>query len=953
MVIPRRFEHEARVGARLQHPGITVVHDCGIYDGLPFIVMELLHGQNLADRLKQAPSRRLPVGTAVSLIIQAANALQAAHAHHIIHRDLKPANLFLHHDGEQERLKICDFGIARIADSPDGLSSGGYLLGTAHYMSPEQCEGAEIDERSDLYSLGCVLYELLTGQPPFTAGGPREIMNQHMNKQPAGPRTLRPDIPRELNSVVLNMLAKDPDGRPANAGVLAARLGAVLHAGTSAASQAAPPDTTASPNVSPADDGESTVTGEHPQPRRIGRDPQAEAGRPDAPGARPKAGPVPRPQPDAVQPRRSPVVAGPPPSAPLQPQLQVAPSSGSWSLLALDPSGCWLASADGDGTITLWDAASGLPLRSWSAEARVLALAAGPGSWLAVGGDDRCARIWDVERATLLRRFRGHVGDVQAVALDHSGNWLATGDVDGVVRLWDPRSGEPVMVLGLSHYPVTALVFDPPGGQLAAGSEDSALQVWDVRSPNRAILLARPPYDEAVTAIAFDAAGGQLAIGGADGDVRVWNLGSDGHRWRSTRHNHDGDVLALAWHAAEQHWVSVGADGRIVAGDGEKRPVIERGRARAAAVSVASDRAAVIDDGSGRIHTFRIGDPGTRKRLQGSDTIVNGVAFGPSGESLVIGGTDGALHLWNARRQTLQSGGSDGYGITAVAGSPGGRRAAICRENGRVAVYDLAKGSPTLLEAWAYQCPEPASAVVFSPDGSRVAAAGDAVRVWRTEDGSACDALPESARRTRALAYDGTGRRLAAAGADGAVLVWDATAEVLQHTLVGHKGAVYATAFSPLSGLLATAGADGRIRIWDPDRGAELLSLSGWECRASVLAFSPVDGTLAIGGTDGTVRFREPSNWTQTRAWPGHVHGITAMCFDPGGPRLATAGRDGTARIWALATGSAELILLPRQGRWAAVLADGSFREDGDAAGLIWYALGLSRQPAAQHQTNR
>jgi serine/threonine protein kinase len=187
----RRFVREAKIAGRLQHPGITVIHDSGTYDGVPYIVMELLVGQNLADMLDQAPGRRLPVGTAVLLIIQAARALEVAHAHRVIHRDLKPANLFVQ---DKEGLKICDFGIARMADAPDGLTSGGYILGTARYMSPEHCEGAEIDEPSDLYSLGCVLYELLTGEPPFRTGGQRAIMYQHMNKPPVSPCTLRQDI---------------------------------------------------------------------------------------------------------------------------------------------------------------------------------------------------------------------------------------------------------------------------------------------------------------------------------------------------------------------------------------------------------------------------------------------------------------------------------------------------------------------------------------------------------------------------------------------------------------------------------------------------------------------------------------------------------------------------------------------------------------------------------------
>jgi parallel beta-helix repeat protein len=224
---PRRFQREARIAARLQHPGITVIHDVGTHEGLPFIVMELLHGRDLAFMLSQAPDRRLPVDTAVSLIVQAAEALQAAHAGHVVHRDLKPANLFLQDNGV---LKICDFGIARIADATEGLTGVGYVIGSAPYMSPEQCEGTEVDGRSDLYSLGCVLYELLTGQPPFATGGRRAIMDQHLTKQPSGPRTLRPDMPRGLDTIVLNMLAKDPDDRPSSASDVAAALMTITRA---------------------------------------------------------------------------------------------------------------------------------------------------------------------------------------------------------------------------------------------------------------------------------------------------------------------------------------------------------------------------------------------------------------------------------------------------------------------------------------------------------------------------------------------------------------------------------------------------------------------------------------------------------------------------------------------------------------------------------------------------
>ena len=747
------------------------------------------------------------------------------------------------------------------------------------------------------------------------------------------------------------MLAKKPDDRPDDADGLAETLLAALRPGAPAAGQGVPPAPATPAGPAPAADGEATISPNRRYPRREPEDPPA-----------------------AARLRDRVLVTSPPPVADLQPRLQVAPSTGSWSRLALDPLGRWLASADGDGTISLWDLASGLPVRSWPAGAYVLAMAAGPCNRLAAGGDDGCARVWDMERATLADQFHGHAGGVQAVAFDDSGIRLATGDAAGVVRLWDPGSPQPVTAREPAHGAVTALAFDASGGRLAAAGEDDTLRVWDVDSPHAAVLLAGRPYGEEVTAIAFGPAG-QLAIGGADGRIRVWEFMPPESRWRPAGHGHDGGVLALAWDAEEGHWISVGTDGRLRAGGGHQQPVVPDGRVRAAAVSPAAvspaavspaavspaavspaavspgtGRGAVTDGSSGRIHSFQIGNPGARQDIRGSDTSLNGVAFGPSGGSLVIGGTDGVLYVWDTRQQTLRSATAAGSGIGAVAGSPGGRLAAVCRDDGSVTVYGMADGSATVIKAWTHQCHEPASAVAFSPDGSRVATAGDAVRVWQTEDGDAVDALPEWRNATRALAYDRTGRHLAAAGTNGAVLVWDAADGVLRHILVRHKGVVHAAAFSPRSGQLATAGFDGTIRIWDPGTGEHVHSMSGWECRASVLAFSPADGALALGCADGVVRFREPRHWTQIRAWPGHVQGITAMCFDMGGERLATAGRDGTVRVWDPATGSAELVLLPQRERWAVAAADGTVREHGDATGLVWFAAGLSRRPPARTQ---
>ena len=218
--LAERFRREARIAARLQHPGITVVHDVGSDNGQLFIVMELLHGRDLAAMLAEAPGG-LSIDAAVSLTLQATEALQAAHAGHVIHRDLKPANLFVLSSGQ---LKICDFGIAWAVDVTSHLTVTGQAIGTPAYMSPEQCLGQQVDERSDLYSLGCVLYALLAGRPPFAEGQPLAILSQHLNAAPLALRAIRADVPPILDHLVLDMLAKDPARRPSGAGHVIAAL---------------------------------------------------------------------------------------------------------------------------------------------------------------------------------------------------------------------------------------------------------------------------------------------------------------------------------------------------------------------------------------------------------------------------------------------------------------------------------------------------------------------------------------------------------------------------------------------------------------------------------------------------------------------------------------------------------------------------------------------------------
>jgi len=202
-----RFRQEATAAAALRHPNILVIYDIGEADNLHYIATEFLEGQTLDQMIKQGGA--LPLPGIVSIVNQLASALEAAHQHGMVHRDIKPSNVFV---GARDHVTLTDFGIVK-AMSATRLTRTGMLVGTPEYMSPEQAEGLSLDWRSDLYSLGVVVYEMLTGHVPFAAPTPNAVLYAHVNKAPAPPSQLNPAIPRPLEAVVLRALAKRPDDR--------------------------------------------------------------------------------------------------------------------------------------------------------------------------------------------------------------------------------------------------------------------------------------------------------------------------------------------------------------------------------------------------------------------------------------------------------------------------------------------------------------------------------------------------------------------------------------------------------------------------------------------------------------------------------------------------------------------------------------------------------------------
>lgn len=216
--LSERFFHEAKIASTISHPNVVTVFDFGqTRDGTLYLAMEYLEGQSLAGRLKQGP---LSIGDILKVAAQICSALIAAHAMRIIHRDLKPANIYLVDmpDGSIFT-KVLDFGIAKALDSDEKLTSAGEIFGTPWYMSPEQGLGRPLDGRSDLYALGCILYEMLTGRAPFEASTPLAILTAHINEpvKPIEEATKRRDIPPELSRLCMQLLEKSPNQRPPDA----------------------------------------------------------------------------------------------------------------------------------------------------------------------------------------------------------------------------------------------------------------------------------------------------------------------------------------------------------------------------------------------------------------------------------------------------------------------------------------------------------------------------------------------------------------------------------------------------------------------------------------------------------------------------------------------------------------------------------------------------------------
>lgn len=549
---------EARRVAKLQHPGIVSVHDVGRHDGLVFVVTELINGQNLAENIAE---KRLNPDVAVNMVATISDALQFAHDQGFVHRDIKPANILLDHN---QRPKIADFGIAA---SVDQISNGNTASsGTLPYMAPEQVgdEPNAVDCRTDIYALGVVLYEMLTGELPHQAKQPGALRDQILKQQPVPPRVVNHSIPKEVERICLRCLAKDPAHRYESATKLSDDLR------KSIGSAVWDFRTMVLATIAIAIFGFLffAMSGGF----------FAEKGS------------------DVGQ------------------SLLIRLTNSHANSIAYSPDGRHLASGGMDSVVRLWDTNTGQEISSFKGHHNwirsVVYSPNGKYVFSASGGiqiegkskpgDDHTIRMWSVLTGQEVKRFEGHTQPIISIAISADGKYVVSGSADRTVRIWSVETGEVLYRWDGEDNSLNAVTFSPDDQHVFMASSKGTVRFWDFQrnrevgriaahegriwaiaiAPNRRLFVTGGgdgtailwtnrtksvrsvcQHDDVVTTVAFSPDSTRFLTGSEDGTVRLWDSasGKDIHRFTG----HVGGIWSVTFSPDGKHAASASNDGTI------------------------------------------------------------------------------------------------------------------------------------------------------------------------------------------------------------------------------------------------------------------------------------------------------------------------------------------------------------------------------------------------------
>ena len=946
-----RFLAEAEAVARLQHANIVQIHHIGEADGLPFFELEYVDGGSLDRRLNGTP---WPARRAAELIEPLARGVAEAHRQGIVHRDLKPGNVLLAADGTP---KITDFGLAKSLAADSGLTRTDSIMGSPGYMAPEQAEGKtkQVGPLADVYALGAILYELLTGGPPFRGTTALEILDQVKNAEPVPPSRLVPGLPRDVETIALKCLQKEPEKRYDSATALAEDLRRFL-GGEPIVARPVPIWERGwrwcrrNPLVAGSLAGAAGIfltafvlvswsywRAEDALKKEAKQRQSADIARDEAQIARDVA--ERREMAERWERYRSNIAAA---SAALQLQnstttrsaLEAAPQEHrNWEWQHIH--------SQLDGARHVWPVPGG---------SVVWAMLSPSGRQVAV----RCLAhndvyLYDVSAEKPGAVLRGHSAPVTSVAYRPDGKQVATGANDGTVRLWDPATGRELALLR-GEEPPSLLSYSPDGSRIASlGSSKSRL--WDATTGKKVAVLGewQRGADEWGEAIVFspdskliavaskeyvrlcDAGRGhQLAVLGPH-EARVHSLAysPDGKRIASSTHEVPNaihlwdretrkELAMLRGHTSLVLHMLFSPDGNYLlsrslypdsaprlwdAATGRLLAVLAGHKNQVNAAAFSRDGKRVVTASTDQ--TARLWDAVTGKLVAvlGGHTanVVYGL-FSRDGTRVVTGSNDSTLRLWDARTGELIGvlrGHGDGFGIGPVF-TPDGSRVVSGSRDGTVRIWDVSlverNGILRGHESFVYD-------VAFSPDGEQVASAAwdGTARLWDATTGRQTGLLKHETGIISALAYSRDGRRLATVERERGVTLWDLASQKAARTWRFPAGSWQAdtrVALNPAGTLLAAGCVQGPVRLWDVPGGQEIAQLKGHEKCSTDVAFAPDGHLLATAGEDGTVRIWDVATHASVAVLRGHTGIVWRVAFSADGKLLASGSADGTVRLW-------------------------------------------------------